>query len=361
MRVALRSLLVAAIVVAAASVVSCSLNDHGLTSVDAGRASTGAAGAGAAGAAAAGAPGAAGMTTGGGGSALAGLAGTTGGAGTTGAAGLGSGGGAGDAAGAGGASSGAAGDGSAAGAGGASTAGAGGASTAGAAGTATAGTGGGVAGAGGASASGGNAGGAAGTSVGGGGSGGSTSTTPDYGCSDKTREGYTDLAKYPTIAACSGGWDEPGLISSSARTPQCNRRAGNDGQKPSGSGCSAADLCATGWHVCLSAQEVSDIPGGCADALSDIAGSAFFATAQHAQLLSCTTNDSGTNNVYGCGNIGSTPDHSCQPLNRFLHDTDCSYYPPWQCSNGPPGTSSTELDDITKVGSTRGGVLCCKD
>ena len=187
--------------------------------------------------------------------------------------------------------------------------------------------------------------------------------TPEVGCSDGTREGYTSLTKYPRVAACSGAWDEPGLISTQAQRPQCNRKSGNTGSNTDGAGCSAADLCAAGWHVCTSAQELADVPNGCADATSAFTGfnSVFFATAQHAQALSCTTNGQGMNNVYGCGNFGSPPDHSCQPLDRFLHDTDCSNVPPWSCSNGPPGTSQTELDDITKSGSSHGGVLCCKD
>jgi hypothetical protein len=145
-----------------------------------------------------------------------------------------------------------------------------------------------------------------------------------------------------------------------ARTPECDRRGGNDGDKPDGRGCSAADLCAAGWHVCLGVTSIANIHGGCADAIAPFGDHpVFFATAQRAQGLVCSTNGQGMNNVYGCGTIGSTPDRSCEPLDRFLHDSDCANNPPWSCANGPLGTSQSELDDVTKSGPERGGVLCC--
>jgi hypothetical protein len=341
MQVVLRSLLAATLVASAAS---CALNEHGLDSADAGR--IGAAGAGPSVTGAAGAPaGAAGdaNTTGTG---VGGAAGST--PMITGAAGSAS-----STAGAAGSSTGAAGSGAAGhptattGAGGAAgTTGASGA-TAGASGT-----GGGAQG---------GAGGAGTAAAGaGGGAAGSGSTNPDIGCSDGTREGYLDLSMYPQIAACAGGWDEPGLISTNAKTPLCDRRGGNDGDKPDGRGCSAADLCAAGWHVCLGVSSVANVLGGCADAIAPYGDHpVFFATAQRAQGLVCSTNGQGMNNVYGCGTIGSTPDRSCEPLDRFLHDSDCANNPPWSCSNGPLGTSQSELDDVTKSGPERGGVLCC--
>ncbi len=184
------------------------------------------------------------------------------------------------------------------------------------------------------------------------------------GCADGSREGYTDTISYPQIAGCFGAWDEPGLTSLASRTPKCNRAAGNDGARPNGGGCSAADLCAVGWHVCENAAAIAAIPGGCNQAISPFMGDrVFFATRQRAENNVCTTNGQGANNLYGCGTFGGTPDHSCNPLNRLLRDTDCDNNAPWSCAtgNGQPGQDLNELDQVVKGSPRLGGVLCCRD
>jgi hypothetical protein len=184
---------------------------------------------------------------------------------------------------------------------------------------------------------------------------------PEPGCSDGTREGYLDMKKYPGIAACSGGWAEPGLDSEASHTPECARRAGNSGDKVDGHGCSIADLCAAGWHVCESTHEVSLLVTACTDAFSPSAAKpVFFVTRQRAIGLTCTANsqtEGGTNNIYGCGNVGSFADKSCTPLDHMLRDSDCANQPPWSCSDN----SQDEYLVVTKLGSSRGGALCCKD
>jgi hypothetical protein len=89
----------------------------------------------------------------------------------------------------------------------------------------------------------------------------------------------------------------------------------------------------------------------------------FFVTRQRATGLVCDTGayPTGTNNIYGCGNIGSNADRSCAPLTNMMRDSDCLMNPPWMCSDGPIGTSQDEYDVVTKADSTRGGVLCCHD
>ena len=87
-----------------------------------------------------------------------------------------------------------------------------------------------------------------------------------------------DLAKHPFIAACSGGFQVPGLLSE--LQPTCGQTGGDDGPNPTGIGCSAWDLCASGWHVCKTAAEVQQLsPGGCGDAAPG-GDSLFFATRQ---------------------------------------------------------------------------------
>jgi len=351
MQVGVRSLLAASLV---AWVASCTLNNHGLES--SGTSQTGAAGQ------VMGATGAAG--------ALPGIAGDTGSAnasgsggmgavvGTTGAAGAVTG-AAGDPSGAAGDTSGTAGD-TATGAAGATTgvAGAGGATASGGAGSNAGGGSGGIS-----ATAGSGGGGTAGTA----GSGAAGSIASDPGCSDGTREGYLDMVHYPYIAACAGAWDTPGLDSTDARTPQCDRRGGNDGDKPDGHGCSVADLCESGWHVCTTAHGVALAAGAsaCTDAVAPSGDKpVFFVTRQRATGLVCDTNmnPTGTNNLYGCGNIGSTADKtSCTPLTRMMRDSDCLMNSPWMCSDGPNGTSQDEYNIVTKGNSSRGGVLCCHD
>jgi hypothetical protein len=324
MQDAVRSLLAAGLVALAAS---CALNDHGL---GASGGATGAAGSGAAGAIA----GSAGTTL-----PASGTAGTT--TGASGDNGLAGATGAGAAAGTGGDNGGAA---------GADTSGAGSPG-------ATGGDGG---------ASGGEAGDSETAGAAGGGDAGTTTVTmPDPGCADGTREGFVDIGVYPSIAACAGGWDEPGLLSMASQTPECDRAAGNEGNNPEGHGCSVADLCAVGWHVCETAHDVAVATAGmgCAPAYElYLAKPAFFVTRQRAQGLVCdATNQMGTNNLYGCGNIGSTADKSCAPFMHMLRDSDCANHSPWACADGQVGNAQDEYSVVTKAGAAAGGVLCCKD
>lgn len=184
------------------------------------------------------------------------------------------------------------------------------------------------------------------------------------GCADGTREGFLDQLRYPLIAACAGGWDTPGLLSTASTVPQCNRQAGNNGADSSGQGCSVADLCAAGWHVCESASVVLLHSTSCEDAVPSGAGEVlFFATRQRGEALQCpAANDSGTNNIYGCGNFGSATDRTCAPLTRMLRDSDCLANPPWACCSEPHVTGTQqEYILVTKASAAAGGVLCCRD
>src|SRR5262245_43793563 len=78
----------------------------------------------------------------------------------------------------------------------------------------------------------------------------------DVGCADGTREAYVDEQAFPDVAGCSGGFQVPGVTTPESQAPQCDRMAGNDGSNAVGSGCSVADLCAEGWRVCESADDL---------------------------------------------------------------------------------------------------------
>ncbi len=212
-------------------------------------------------------------------------------------------------------------------------------------------------------------------------------TGNDVGCSDGTREGFQSQVSYPDIAACSGAWDVPGVTRPNL-VPTCARGSGNSSANTEGTGCSAADLCATGWHVCNGMTEVGlDAPAGCADSVPAGAApkSLFFAVNQPSQQnTQCDT--TGDNDVFGCGNLGTqlTAAKSCGVLDHALASVSagsCGFNEaepglgPWQCVGGSdshlhegaivtkkgcPNTSCSY--DGNPVGnSDKGGVLCCRD
>jgi hypothetical protein len=245
-----------------------------------------------------------------------------------------------------------------AGASGSSVAASGGGNTAGQGGGNIAGQGGGPGGAGPTttgdpSGAGGRATGSGGGAMGGGGA------SPDVGCSDGEREGYTDTTSFPDIAACAGGFTVPGSVTGASMSPACNRQAGDDAVDPQGQGCSIEDLCAEGWTVCASAGEVAARASACPTEQPDPDG-AFWLTRQTAQF-SGTCVLAGTNNLAGCGygmsgaqGLGAT----CWPLDTLLWWDACDDEPPWWC--GTQANSTTEAEVVVKPGAARGGVLCCR-
>ncbi len=212
---------------------------------------------------------------------------------------------------------------------------------------------------------------------------------PSIGCADGAREGFVDVATYPQIAACSGAWAQPGLTPDGV-APTCGRAGGDDGAKPEGAGCSSADLCAEGWHVCKTWKEVAQkSPTGCAGATPPDAKpkSLLFALRQPSKTGSvCGEWGDGFNDVFGCGNLGTGlgADKGCGPLDRVIASTQpdkCGFNEaepplgPWECKGGP-GSDLLEGQTVTKkacagkscsydgvpLGSAdKGGVLCCHD
>ncbi len=210
----------------------------------------------------------------------------------------------------------------------------------------------------------------------------------ESGCADGTREGFLSLQTYPHIAGCSGAWSVGGITRPDLE-PTCGRDSGNDSDNPEGAGCSAADLCAPGWHVCRGREEVAELsPDGCAGAVPPGTPdkTLFFAVRQNSQADSvCDQSDQG-NDVFGCGNLGAalTPGKNCQPLNRVLasmHAGTCGFNEaepplgPWMCQggddshlhegslvrkNGCPSVSCS-YDGNPVDNSDKGGVLCCID
>jgi hypothetical protein len=191
-------------------------------------------------------------------------------------------------------------------------------------------------------------------------------TADATGCSDGTREGFTDAEQYPQIAACSGGWSIPGVRTPSTVDPACDHNSGNDSSNPNGVGCNVADLCEEGWHVCNNASEVAvkTSGNGCTDASLD---NSFFVQREASfGFYSCVdTGDLNTaqNDMWGCA--GTSPLMSglftakpCGVLNATVGDTAAGLTAPWSAAGN---NSFNESAVVTKSGPDNGGVLCCAD
>ncbi|MCA9705290.1 MAG: hypothetical protein KDK70_05545 [Myxococcales bacterium] len=179
----------------------------------------------------------------------------------------------------------------------------------------------------------------------------STGEPSSVGCADGFRDALLDEATFPNVAACAGGFAVPGV---DLDTPLCDRQAGNDGLLPDGMGCSIDDLCAAGWHLCTSRDQVAAAGLGNCDGVAW--GGQFFATRQSG-MGSNTCNASGTNDVFGCGDIGYTDISSCSPLNRSTGNLCVELSGPWQCDVD----AYDEVSNLSKPGPTHGGARCCRD
>jgi len=193
-------------------------------------------------------------------------------------------------------------------------------------------------------------------------------TNTGTGCADGTREGFINSSVFPNIAGCSGAWRLPGLTNalSGVPAPNCSG-AGNDSSNIYGYSCNAANLCASGWRICINSGDVqTHLPSGytCQDAWNG-SEKRFFATRQYS-LGNGYCNTTGMNDIYGCGNFGDPPQvGSCGTLNVFSSE-DCSAIANipgtgtlvWDCD--APGDTQNELELVAKLQSELGGVLCCK-
>ena len=183
----------------------------------------------------------------------------------------------------------------------------------------------------------------------------------EIGCADGTRDGYLDLGAWKNIAACAGGWSAPGVTGPAARTPRCDRAAGNSGANPTGGGCGIADLCAAGWHVCGSPAEVAAASPTDCESAAPYGHSMFFLIAAGASVQGvCSPDVTAANDLHGCGTLGQPELEGCQPLDRRFGFAEClGSDGVWQC-----GDASRHLEEanlVTKLGPRLGGVLCCRD
>jgi hypothetical protein len=188
-----------------------------------------------------------------------------------------------------------------------------------------------------------------------GGAGGGVAGDP-IGCADGERELFRKEKESPNVAGCAGAFDVAGVTTSPSKSPSCGRGAGDDGDNLMGVGCAVADLCAAGWHVCESAEEL-DV-SACAD---DDSGPTFYVTRLSTVTGSLACGAGASDNLVGCGvGAGQSPmsGGTCGPLDTVLIFSQCDMeLASWEC-----GTSTdVEAEVVTKVDSDEGGALCCRD
>lgn len=210
------------------------------------------------------------------------------------------------------------------------------------------------------------------------------------GCADGTREAFTDRAAFPDIAACAGPWSVAGIFPAVPPSPAapCATLGNSSTQAPTdGAGCTASNLCATGWHVCRGGEVLPRTDNrGCAATrfpastffAASVSGPGCFRCALPAYTvtgarctntscaddcrpstcaLDCQASDDLNNDLFGCGTLGYEAPTACDGLDRTPGDR-CETLPgtPWRC-----GGPTDESRAVTKPGSGNGGVLCCRD
>jgi cysteine-rich repeat protein len=171
----------------------------------------------------------------------------------------------------------------------------------------------------------------------------------DVGCADGIRE---DASGNGRIAACAGAWSKPGLAEPPSADAGCID-TGDDGPPVAGGSCSAANLCAAGWHICADAIEV-------AERLADPCGvgfePGFYATNQPSDGAARCVAGIGVNDIFGCGDLGLPAlDTTCTPLDRYSGDLCAGLGGSWTCPQ-----QDTERATVIKTTAAGGGVLCCR-
>ena len=202
-------------------------------------------------------------------------------------------------------------------------------------------------------------------------------TAPRSRAAAQCSDGSVEARFGSLIVGCEGAWNRAGLVAAdgSSVEPQCDRRSGNDGElrdvdemEEEATVCSASDLCADGWHLCVAA----DLP---ADATCRVGvyedEPALFVTATRGCIVG------GRSQVVGCGQLGcddvTYPGPICNAAERSSQpeaEDPCDTFNYVECvpSNGVDAgwtcadpNGGAPIDHLTKKGRDGGGVLCCAE
>jgi hypothetical protein len=120
--------------------------------------------------------------------------------------------------------------------------------------------------------------------------------------------------------------------------------------------CTAANLCAPGWHICAGAAEVAALLPSGQTCAAGVTTDDFFATNQ-GSIGGGVCGDTGANDLFGCGGLGRPATASCLPLD-VTSGNGCSAIASagWECGD----VATEERTMVFKSLLTGGGVLCCK-
>jgi hypothetical protein len=170
------------------------------------------------------------------------------------------------------------------------------------------------------------------------------------GCADGQREGFADMAKFPTIAGCLGIWNEAMTL----RKGQTSKACGDDLDLCA----SPADVCAEGWHVCARDGDYKDLSERVDDQqCSDGAGPGkFVAAISHVKKKKECAPAPGPTTRYPCLKEGWGAEPVCcgQGCGKG-NCRDAVWAKKTRISQGVSQGCGAVTSD------RNGGILCCKD
>ncbi|MSP62684.1 MAG: hypothetical protein EXR72_20615 [Myxococcales bacterium] len=177
------------------------------------------------------------------------------------------------------------------------------------------------------------------------------------GCTNNGGRRATGDPGLPRVAFCPAAWSVAGIVSGDAAVKKC-------GGKPdaNGTGCTPADNCATGWHVCTGDKDALD--HGLTVAACQSAPAGMYATGHRGGLEimgpgmrapSCNSLGGIAEFVMGCGTLGTSV-KSCSILQHAMGAMECTGV--WSCGSGGMALAG---DLVKKSGLELGGVICCQD
>jgi hypothetical protein len=170
------------------------------------------------------------------------------------------------------------------------------------------------------------------------------------GCADGQREGFADIAKFPTIAGCLGVWDGEMTL----RKGKTSKACGDDLEICG----SPADVCAPGWHLCARDGDYKDLSERVsAQECKDGAGPGkFVAGISHVLKKKECAPEPGPTTRYPCLDEGFGAEPVC--CGELCGSGKCKDSV-W--AGGTP-ISVGKAQGCSAVTSDRnGGILCCKD
>jgi hypothetical protein len=170
------------------------------------------------------------------------------------------------------------------------------------------------------------------------------------GCADGQREGFADLAKFPTIAGCLGVWDQATTL----RKGKTSKACGDDLEVCA----SPADVCAEGWHVCARDGDYHDLSDRVDDQqCAEGAGPGkFLAAISHVKKKKECAPPPDASTRYPCLKSGWGAEPVCCGQDcKFGNCRDAVWAKKTKISRG------TEQGCGGVTSDRNGGVLCCKD